>query len=189
MTVRARSLALAFLIGCGTARAAAPVAIGEVVPGFRIKSLTGTEVDFDADKRTHHAVVVLFLSTVCPYAQYFGEHIRKLSVEYEPRGVLFLGIDSNAFESASDFSENARRHNYSFPQIMDQGNRVADLFGARRTPEAFVVDQEGRLRYHGWVKSKIGSPDLRDALDAVLAGERVRKPETLAFGCTIDRER
>lgn len=70
----------------------------------------------------------------------------------------------------------------------DEGARIADLLGARRTPEAFLVDAGGRLRYHGWVKSKLGSPDLQRALEAVLSGKPVRLTETKPFGCAIDRK-
>jgi hypothetical protein len=81
----------------------------------------------------------------------------------------------------------ARERGHRFPIVRDGEARIADLFGARRTPEAFLVDGGGRLRYHGWVQSKLRSPDLQRALDAVLAGNQVRLAETKAFGCTIDR--
>ncbi|HEY3171917.1 MAG TPA: peroxiredoxin, partial [Thermoanaerobaculia bacterium] len=65
--------------------------------------------------------------------------------------------------------------------------RIAALLGARRTPEVFVLDQEGKLRYHGRIASKISSPDLKKALDALLEGRTVRPAETKAFGCAIPR--
>jgi len=49
------------------------------------------------------------------------------------------------------------------------------------------MDTSGRVRYHGWVKSKLGSTDHEDALGALLAGRRVRRPRTAAYGCSIDR--
>jgi hypothetical protein len=71
--------------------------------------------------------------------------------------------------------------------IKDEGHAIADRLGAERTPEAFLVDAEGRLRYRGWVKSKQESPDLQRAIDAVLGGRRVAKSLTKAFGCAVDR--
>ena len=61
------------------------------------------------------------------------------------------------------------------------------LLNARRTPEVFLVDGDGRLRYHGRIAAKIGTPDLRNALDALLAGRLIDPAETKAFGCWIDR--
>ena len=71
--------------------------------------------------------------------------------------------------------------------------QVADLYGAGHTPEIFVVDKGGVLRYHGRIDenyedaSKVTSPDLKNALDSLLAGKPVQKAETKAFGCTIKR--
>jgi len=83
--------------------------------------------------------------------------------------------------------EHARERGFAFPMIKDEGHVMADRLGADRTPEAFLVDATGRLRYRGWVKSKQGSPDLQRALDAVLEGRPVRRPVTKAFGCAVDR--
>jgi len=75
---------------------------------------------------------------------------------------------------------------YAFPMIKDERHAIADRLGARATPEALLVDSEGKLRYRGWVKSRQESPDLQHALDAALEGRPVRRPETKAFGCAID---
>jgi sensor domain CHASE-containing protein len=77
--------------------------------------------------------------------------------------------------------------------VKDPGNKVADMYDAKRTPEVFVVDPQGKVRYHGRIDenyedaAKVSSPDLRNALDAVLAGQQVKNTETKAFGCTIKR--
>jgi len=65
--------------------------------------------------------------------------------------------------------------------------QVAFQLNARRTPEVFLIDSAGRLRYHGRIAAKIGTPDLRNALDAHLAGRPIKPAETKAFGCAIDR--
>lgn len=139
--------------------------------------------------RTHRAVVVLFLSTVCPYAKYFADHVGQMADKYQSGGVLFLGVNSNQFETAEEMVEFAAAHGHTFPLIRDPEARVADRLGASCSPEAYVVDPERRLRYHGWVQSKLRSPDLQLALDAVLGGKPVRLARTKAFGCAIDRRR
>lgn len=83
--------------------------------------------------------------------------------------------------------EHLRESGFSFPMLKDERHVIADQFGATRTPEAFLVDSAGRLRYRGWVKSKQGSPDLQHAIDAVLDRRPVRRPVTKAFGCAVDR--
>ena len=75
-----------------------------------------------------------------------------------------------------------------FPIVKDAGNRLADLLSAQVTPEAFLFDNQGRLRYRGRVRSKIGTTELESALGDVLAGKPVRTPIAKAFGCAIQRE-
>lgn len=159
------------------------------VPDFSAVALDGTHVSLTEAVGSHRAVVVLFLSTVCPYANYFAEHIRELDETYRSRGVLFIGVNSNQFETTEEILAHVRERGHRFPIVRDEEARIADLLGAKRTPEAFLVDREGQLRYHGWVQSKLRSPDLQRALSAVLAGKAVRLTETKAFGCAIDRRR
>ena len=169
------------------ALAAPALGLGERVPDFSATALDGTRVSLAEAVRSHRALVVLFLSTVCPYANYFADHVAELDRTYGPQGVLFVGVNSNQFETAEEMIESARDRGHGFPMIRDRGASIADLFGARRTPEAFLLDAEGMLRYHGWVRSKHLSPDLQRALDAVLEGRPVRLAQTKPFGCAIDR--
>lgn len=162
--------------------------IGETVPDFTAIALDGTAVSLHDGLRTHRVVVVLFLSTVCPYANYFGDHLAELADRYRPERVLFVGVNSNQFEPAEEMVENAKAHGQTFPIIRDAHASIADRLGASCSPEAYVVDQGGRLRYHGWIQSKLRSPDLQRAVDAVLSGKPVRVPHTKAFGCAIDRQ-
>jgi peroxiredoxin len=174
-------------VGAGAEPSAAPPEIGQAVPDFEVTSLAGEPVSLQAAVGQHKAVVVVFLSTVCPYARYFARHLRELGDHYGSRGVLFVGIYSNNWESRDEVADDVREHEFAFPVAKDEGHHVADRLGAERTPEAYLVDSTGRLRYRGWVKSKQESPDLQHALDAVLDGRRVPRPVTKAFGCAVDR--
>jgi len=162
--------------------------IGVVAPDFVITPVEGTPFRFAEATSTHAAVVVVFFSVVCPYSNYSDEHLRELNADYGSRGVLFVGMYSNRTEPLEEVVAHARRSQKAFPAMKDSGNKVADLLHARVTPEAFVFDREGRLRYRGRVRSKIGATDLKDALDAVLAGRPVKTPVAKAFGCAIVRE-
>jgi peroxiredoxin len=182
------ALAASLLFPVATGAAAAnPVDIGQPLPGFEAPSILGETFSLEEAVRSHKAVVVLFLSTVCPYANYFSGHMRELAEGYGPRGVLFVGVNSNNWESREEVAEHAQAHGFSFPMIKDEHHVIADRLGADRTPEAFLVDASGRLRYRGWVKSRQESPDLQHALDAVLEGRPVRRAVTKAFGCAVDR--
>jgi len=179
------TLALALVLTSGDAPG---VEIGATVPAFSVTPVAGPAFDFAEATRTHRAVVVIFVSVVCPYSNYNESHLRELDARYGPDDVLFVGIDSNRTESAEELALHARKSRLLFPVMKDESNRVADLLGARATPEAFLFDQAGRLRYRGRVQSKQGSTELADALAAVVAGREVRTKVAKAFGCTIVRE-
>lgn len=162
--------------------------IGSAVPDFMVKPIESPAFSFAEAARTHAAVVVLFLSTVCPYSKYYADHLQELEAHFGKKGVLFIGVNSNRTETAEEVVAYARRRDHAFPMVKDAGSAIADVFGARVTPEAFLVDAEGRLRYKGRIRSKIGSTDLKDALEAMLARRPIRTPVAKAFGCAIQRE-
>jgi peroxiredoxin len=168
----------------GSGEAASP-AIGSEVPDFRATSLRGDALSLREAAGRHKAVVLVFLSTVCPYVNYFAGHLKELAEQYGPRGALFVGVYSNGWESGEEAAAHGREHGFAFPLLRDEGHLIADRLGARRTPEAFVVDSSGRLRYRGRVMSKQESPELKRAIGAVLEGRPVRTPVTKAFGCAI----
>jgi len=177
-----------FLAGSASAgQATNPLRIGKPVPPFEAASLDGRPVSLAAAQGEHKVVVVVFLSTVCPYANHFAGHLHDLDEAYGPRGVLVVGVNSNHWESRDEVAAHALQHRFAFPMIKDEHHRLADHLGVTRTPEALLIDASGRLRYRGWVKSKQESPDLQRALDAVLEGRRVARPVTRAFGCAVDR--
>jgi peroxiredoxin len=171
-----------------SASPAGALEVGSVAPGFRLTPIEGSPFDFTEAARTHVAVVVVFLSVVCPYSNLHEKYLRELDEHYESKGVLLVGVNSNRTETAEEVAAHARKGGPTFPMVKDQGNQVADLLGARVTPEAFLFDRDARLRYRGRIRSKIGAPDLQNALDAVLAGRPVKTPVAKAFGCTIVRE-
>jgi hypothetical protein len=135
----------------------------------------------------------MFIATRCPFSNAYNGRMEKLSADYAGQNVEFLGINSNEGEPAPAVVEHARSHGLTFPILKDPGSKVADLYGAQRTPEIFVLDGSGALRYHGRIDENsqepagVKSPDLRNALDALIAGRPVPAPETKAFGCSIKR--
>ena len=163
-------------------------AIGAKAPDFALTPIGGAPFRFAEATATHAAVVVVFFSVVCPYSNYSDPHLLELQAEYGPRGVLLVGVDSNRTEPREEVEAHARGKVAGLAVMKDDGNKVADLLGARVTPEAFVFDREGRLRYRGRVRSRMRATDLKDAIDAVLAGRPVKTPVAKAFGCTIIRE-
>src|SRR5438105_11517294 len=176
----------------GVAFAEAP-AVGAAAPTFQLTTLDGKSFSLPEAARQHKAIVLMFIATKCPYSNAYNDRMRKMAEDYAKKDVLFVGINSNNTEPAEEVRSHARGHGFAFPLMKDPGNKVADLYDARHTPEVYVVDPEGKLRYHGRIDEnyenpeKVSSPDLRNALEALLAGQAVAKAETKAFGCSIKR--
>ena len=174
-------------------RAASAVDVGSTAPDFRLTSLDGKAVSLSDAAKTHKAVVVMFIATKCPYSNAYNDRMKSLAAAYDKQGVLFVGINSNKTEPEAEAREHAKAHGHTFPIAKDPNNKVADLYDAKHTPEVFVVTPDGKLRYHGRIDdnsedaAKVSSPDLKNALDALLAGKPVPVAETKAFGCSIKR--
>jgi peroxiredoxin len=168
-------------------------AIGATAPTFELKTLDGKAFSLAEAEKANPYVVLIFIATQCPYSNAYNDRMRDMAAAYAKKGILFVGINSNNTESTEETAAHARKHGFAFPVVKDPGNKVADLYDARRTPEVFVVGKGGTLLYHGRIDdnsddaSKVTSPDLKNALDALLAGQPVAKAETKAFGCTIKR--
>ena len=185
--------ALAFSLAA-PAQVQAPPKIGSVAPDFTLPAAAGgAPVALKELLARGKAVVVIFDATRCPYAKGYKERVAAMGKEYAAKGVAFVTINSNKTEPAAEVAEDAAKNGFSFPVLKDEGNRVADLYGAAKTPEVYVLDPKGTLLYRGRIDEthddpkNVKSPDLRNALDAILSGKPVPAAETKAFGCSIKR--
>ena len=167
--------------------------IGAPAPSFTLTTLDGQTFSLPEAAKAHKAVVIMFIATQCPYSNAYNDRMRDMAAAYQKQGVLFVGVNSNKTEPAEEVRAHARKHGFGFPLMKDPDNKVADRYGAKHTPEIYLVDSEGKLRYHGRIDenyedaSKVSSPDLKNALDQLLAGKPIQKAETKAFGCSIKR--
>ena len=174
------------------ARAAGPQ-IGAAAPDFTLTTVDGKTFSLAEQAKSHKAVVVMFIATKCPYSNAYNDRMRDMAASFAAKGIVFAGINSNKTEPSEEVVDHAKKHGFSFPLMKDPNNKVADLYDARHTPEIFVVDPDGKLRYHGRIDENyedpagVKSPDLKNALEALLAGKAVAQAETKAFGCTIKR--
>jgi len=192
--------ALVALVVLSAASLAAPAAraadlkIGAPAPDFTLPAASdGKAVALKDLLAKSKAVAVVFIATKCPVSNAYNTRMAALGKEYAAKGVLLVGINSNKTEPAAEVKEHAEKHGFTFPVVKDEGNKVADAYGAAKTPEVFVLDPKGILMYHGRIDENqddarnVRSPDLRNAFEAILAGKLVPAAETKAFGCTIKR--
>jgi peroxiredoxin/mono/diheme cytochrome c family protein len=178
-----------------------PSRIGKEIADFSLKNQFGKEYSL-ADVKDADVVVVAFLGTECPLAKLYGPRLAELNKKFKGSKVAFLAIDSNRQDSIEEIAAYARRHNIEFPLLKDTGNKVADQFGAERTPEVFVLDKDRKVRYCGRIDDQYGFTDsvgyqrpeatrsgLAEAIGELVAGKEVSVPVTDAVGCIIGRVR
>ena len=173
---------------------AADLKIAERAPDFTLPAVSdGKAVALKDLLAKNKAVAVIFVATKCPVSNAYNPRMAALGKEYAAKGISLVGINSNKTEPAAEVKEHAEKNGFTFPVLKDEGNKVADAYGASHTPEVFVLDAKGNLIYHGRIDESqddpkdVKSPDLRIALDAVLAGKPVPTAQTKAFGCSIKR--
>jgi peroxiredoxin len=166
--------------------------LGSRVSDFELRDLDGKTAAFSALKGP--ITVVTFIATECPVSNSYNQRMIDVYKDYSSKNVKFVFVNANRSEPAGDVREHARRAGFPFAVYKDPGNQVADRFDAQVTPESYVIDSSGVIRYHGSIddsqnESRVHNRALREALDALLAGKPVPRTETKAFGCTIKRVR
>src|SRR5262249_48797866 len=148
------------------------------------------------DYKDKKALVVVFVDTECPLANLYVPTLIELHTVYAAKGVQFLAINSNLQDSFVKMSAHAQERDLPFPVLKDFDHQVADSFGAKRTPEAFLLDDGRVIRYHGRIddqyrltsrRDKPTRRDLQEALDELLAGKPITTPRTETEGCLIER--
>ena len=180
--------AAAFAFGSSKANS---ISIGQPVADFKLPDVDGHEHSL-ASLKGKNGTVIILLSAQCPVVRAYGERIEKLAEDYSARGVNVVGINSNVTESTDDIKRHISDNHFSFVVLRDKGNKVADMLDAQHTPETFFLDASNKLVYHGRIDNnrdatRVQSNDLRDAIDATLAGKPVVKTEAAAIGCSIKR--
>jgi hypothetical protein len=139
---------------------------------------------------------LVFLASDCPISNGYAPEIRRICGEFASKGVQCQLFYEDLRLAAADARHHMNTYGYrGFAAAVDGRRNAAERAGATVTPEAVVVDARGSVRYRGRIDNRYQSLgtqrrvmtefDLRDALDAVVAGRAVRRPVTQAVGCYI----
>jgi peroxiredoxin len=169
------------------------LAIGDEAPRFELPGTDDSEHAFPDDGKP---TVVVFTCNHCPYALAWHDRISEAARDYAERGVSFVAVNPNDAERYPADSFDAMRERveadggWPLPYLRDESQEVARAYGAKTTPDVFVLDGQGRLRYRGAPDPDYQDPSmnaswLREALDALLAGEEPARPETDPVGCSV----
>ena len=173
---------------------------GEAAPDFTLTDSKGTSHKL-SDFRGKF-VVLEWLNHDCPFVRkhYGSGNMQKLQREYTAQGVIWLSIISSApgkqgHRTGPQADADTKDKNAAPTAVLlDPSGTVGQKYGAKTTPEMFVIDKEGKIIYAGAIDSvrstesaDIAKADnyVRQALDAALTGKPVPTAQTKSYGCSI----
>lgn len=183
-------------VASATAPEAAKAKVGEKAPNFTLT---------DTDGKTHSlsdfkgkVVVLEWFNPGCPFVVKHHEKnktMAELAAEFASKDVVWVAINSGAPGKQGHGLELNKEHKskwgIAYPILLDEPGEVGRMYGARTTPQMYIIDKDGVLRYNGAIDNDpsvgtVGTINyVRQALNEVLAGETVTTPETRPYGCSV----
>ena len=172
--------------------------IGDVATDFSLKNVDGKMVSL-ADYPKAKGYVVIFTCNSCPFSVANEDRINALDAKYKTLGYPVIAINPNNPEmkpedSFDNMKKRATSKKFTFPYLFDEGQQVYPMYGATKTPHAYVLqktDKGNIVRYIGAIddssrdENAVSSKYVEDAIDALLANKEITVTTTKAIGCSI----
>ena len=186
--------ATAIVLSSSVIAASAGLGIGDsIVDGdVKMKNTDGSMISIN-DVKGEKGTLVIFTCNKCPFVDAWQDTMVELGNTYMKKGIGVIFVNSNDPSVKGDTFENmqakAKKEGYQFPYAVDASSTVAKNIGATKTPDVFLFDADLNLAYQGAVGEggrSVGDEIwLKDALDALVAGDEVENSQTKAVGCGI----
>ena len=173
------------------------VALGVQAPDFRLPDVVSGRTISLQNFVAQHALLVMFICRHCPYVQHVQQELARLGRDYGARNAGIVAISANDAKAYRDDAPErlkamAQELKFTFPYCYDESQATARAYGAVCTPDFFLFDGGRRLVYRGQLDDSrpgnskpVTGRDLREALDAVLAGQPVNSQQLPSVGCNI----
>ena len=170
--------------------------LGTAAPAFSLVNVDGRTVS-NTDFQGAPGLLVIFMCNHCPYVIHVADHLASLGMEYQSRGLAIAAINANdtaayPMDSPEQMVHEAENRGYVFPYLFDETQEVAKEYGASCTPDFFLFDGDQKLVYRGQLDDSrpkteipVTGTDLRQAIDALLAGKAIIAEQKPAIGCNI----
>ncbi|KFF14242.1 thioredoxin family protein [Chryseobacterium soli] len=172
--------------------------IGDVATDFKLKNVDGKMVSL-SDFKTAKGFIVIFTCNHCPYAKKYEDRIMELDKKYKEQGYPVIAINPNdpniqAEDGYQEMIERAAQRGFTFPYLVDEGQKVYPQYGATKTPHVFVLQKENGkniVKYIGAIDNNYENPNdvseyyVQDAVNALIEGKPVKMTKTVAIGCTV----
>ncbi len=172
--------------------------VGDVATDFSLKNIDEKNVSL-GDMADAKGYIVIFTCNHCPYAKAYEDRIVALDKKYKEKGYPVVAINPNNPEKAKDDSfekmqERAKEKGFTFPYLLDEGQKIYPQYGATKTPHVYILEKTDNgnvVKYIGAIddnyedESAVKAKYVEDAVDALLEGKEVPVKETKAIGCSI----
>ena len=195
-----KSVVLLAVIGLATAFTLKTNEIGYKI-GDRIEDFSLMNIDDEmvslSDYKDAKGFIVVFTCNTCPYSIANEARIIALDKKYKKTGFPVIAINPNdpvavPGDNFEKMKERGQEKGFTFPYLLDVGQKIYPKFGATKTPEVYIVTQSNlKVKYIGAIDnssrdaSAVTEKYVENALDALLAGEKIEKTTTRAIGCSI----
>lgn len=172
------------------------VAVGEKAPEWEGLMGVDDKSHSMSDLKDAKVIVQVFTCNGCPVAKAYEERFVEFQKDYEDKGVQLVAINVNNSESENlaAMKKRAKEQKFNFAYLDDPSQESPKNYGAEATPHVFVIDNNRKVAFIGAFDDNM-NPDkvekqfVRDAVDALLAGQTVEVTKTKAHGCKIKWER
>lgn len=172
--------------------------VGDEATDFKLKNIDGKMVSL-SDFKSAKGFIVVFTCNHCPYAKKYEDRIIELDKKYKALGYPVIAINPNdpnvqPEDGYQQMIERAKQKGFTFPYLVDEGQKIYPQYGATKTPHVFVLKKENGkniVKYIGAIDNNYDNPDdiseyyAQDAVNALIKGEPVKTVKTVAIGCTI----
>jgi len=172
--------------------------IGDIATDFKLPNVDGKMVSL-ADYKDAKGFIVVFTCNTCPYAQAYEDRIIELDKKYASKGFPVIAIMPNnpkikPGDSMEAMKSNAKEKGFTFPYLLDDGQKIYPQYGATKTPHVYLLQKTNKgnvVKYIGAIDdnyqdaSSVNTKYVEDAVDALLAGKEIKMNETKAIGCSI----
>ena len=180
-----------------TSAVAGELKIGSEMPLAEVKmtDVGGKNVSLK-DAMGENGLLVVFSCNTCPWVNAWEDRYISVSKLSQKKGVGMIAINSNEGsrengDGMNDMQARAKKAKYDFYYTVDEGSKLASAFGASLTPHIYLFNNKGTLVYRGAIDDnarrpkKVEKPWLMDAINAMVAGDKINTTSTKALGCSI----
>lgn len=168
---------------------------GDKATDFKLKSVDGKQYSM-ANYKDAKGFIVVFTCNTCPFAVKYEDRINTLAKKYKEKGYYLLAINPNDPAAQPDdtfelMQKKAKEKGFSFPYLVDEGQKIYPQYGATKTPHVFLLDKNLIVKYIGAIDdntddaSAVKEKYLENAITALENGQAPMPETTKAIGCSI----